>query len=46
MCIFPSLGFAAVRSSVVRVFVDVANFLGLEVTSTSTLCRAGFVTRY
>ena len=42
---FPSLGFAAVRSSIVCVFVHVANFLGLEF-SFQQLCGAGFVTRY
>ena len=28
--VFPSLGFAAVKSSILYVFVDVTNFLGLE----------------
>ena len=30
LCVFPSLGIAAMRSSIVCVFVGAANFLGLE----------------
>ena len=30
VCVFPSLEFAAMRSSIVCAFVDVANFPGLE----------------
>ena len=45
LCVFPpSLGSSVVRSSIVCVFVVVANFLALEFCS-STLCRARFVAR-
>ena len=42
---FPSLGIAGVRLFIACVFMDLANFLGLEVLS-STFCRAQFVDRY
>ena len=46
LCVFfLSLGFAAVRTSIVYAFVDVANSLWLEISS-STLCRVGFVVGY
>ena len=42
LCVFfPSLEFAAVRSSIVYVFVDEANFLGLEFFVSTACVRLG-----